>query len=279
MERKLVRKLDSRLLPTVVVIHVMNHIDSSDVQYDTVLAMLFVMYILAQVPSNMLLNYVSSQQVTTNYAGALICRLFLGLPEAAFYPGIIYLLSRWYTKKELSKRTALLSAGSAVANVIGNESCHRWKEKGISERGDGFLAMYAADSLHATCKFTSNKQVVPARLRLSQLNEMFMRLTIHSAQPNNTRWLSPSEQRLAQIRMTEDAGEADEDNLEDSPPWALAALICYLNAWHADKTGERFFHVTIWLFSVIIGYVLALSSMSIPGLLVSQQLLSQMLTH
>lgn len=36
------------------------------------------------------------------------------------------------------------------------------------------------------------------------------------SQPNNTRWLSPSERRLAQIRLAEDAGEADEDSVEDS---------------------------------------------------------------
>ncbi|KAG6827460.1 hypothetical protein H0H92_011699 [Tricholoma furcatifolium] len=36
-------------------------------------------------------------------------------------------------------------------------------------------------------------------------------------QPNNTRWLSGSERQLAQARMAEDAGEADEDNAEDSP--------------------------------------------------------------
>jgi MFS family permease len=38
-------------------------------------------------------------QITQNFAGILACRVFIGLPEAAFYPGAIYLLSRWYTKK------------------------------------------------------------------------------------------------------------------------------------------------------------------------------------
>ncbi len=35
--------------------------------------------------------------------------------------------------------------------------------------------------------------------------------------PHNTRWISPQEQRLAQARIAEDAGEADKDNKEDSP--------------------------------------------------------------
>lgn len=35
-------------------------------------------------------------------------------------------------------------------------------------------------------------------------------------QPHNTKWLSPAERRLAQVRLAEDAGEADEDSKEDS---------------------------------------------------------------
>jgi len=35
-------------------------------------------------------------------------------------------------------------------------------------------------------------------------------------QPNNTRWLTPAERRLAQVRLAEDAGEADQDSAEDS---------------------------------------------------------------
>lgn len=38
----------------------------------------------------------------------------------------------------------------------------------------------------------------------------------HIIQPDNTRWLSPAERRLAQVRLAEDAGEADKDGAEDS---------------------------------------------------------------
>jgi len=34
--------------------------------------------------------------------------------------------------------------------------------------------------------------------------------------PHNTRWLSPEESRLAQVRLAEEAGEADNDGTEDS---------------------------------------------------------------
>ena len=37
-----------------------------------------------------------------------------------------------------------------------------------------------------------------------------------SFQPHNTRWMNAVERRLAQARLSEDAGEADKDNTEDS---------------------------------------------------------------
>ncbi|KAG0693959.1 major facilitator superfamily domain-containing protein [Suillus ampliporus] len=115
-ERRLVRKLDFRLLPTIVIIFIMNYIDRvaitsarlkgletdlglTDIQYDTVVAILYVSYCPAQIPSNMLLNYVTRPTfyigtcvvlwgltsaltgVTHNFAGIIACRLFIGIPE------------------------------------------------------------------------------------------------------------------------------------------------------------------------------------------------------
>lgn len=36
------------------------------------------------------------------------------------------------------------------------------------------------------------------------------------SQPHNTRWLTTDECQLAQARLSEDAGEADKDNPEES---------------------------------------------------------------
>ena len=53
--------------------------------------------------------------VTTGFVGALLTRFFLGFVEAAFFPGALFLLSKWYTRKELGVRTALLSCGSLIS--------------------------------------------------------------------------------------------------------------------------------------------------------------------
>ncbi|KAJ3484026.1 hypothetical protein NLI96_g5905 [Meripilus lineatus] len=145
--------------------------------------------------------------------------------------------------------------------------------------------------------------------------------------PHNTRWLSPAQRRLAQVRLAEDAGEADEDSSEESaftglilaikdpkvsifammscsqllgcsfvsffptltatlgfsttntlllaaPPWVWATAVCLLNARNADRTGERFFHITIWFWGVILGYIIGVSTMSVGGRYVAMFLMA-----
>lgn len=53
---------------------------------------------------------------TNSPASLLTVRFFLGVIEAPFFPGAIYLLSCWYTKKELGLRMALLICGLLLSN-------------------------------------------------------------------------------------------------------------------------------------------------------------------
>jgi MFS family permease len=107
-------------------------------QYQVGLSILFVGYILMQVPSNMVLNYVGrpswylgfftiawglvsacTSQVT-NYAGIVTARFILGIVEAPFFAGVLFYLSKWYTKDELAKRNAIFYSGSLVSGAFGN---------------------------------------------------------------------------------------------------------------------------------------------------------------
>ncbi|KAF8218614.1 MFS general substrate transporter [Tricholoma matsutake] len=236
-ERKLVRKLDMRLLPTVVIIYLMNYIDrngittarlqgmeqdlvvlylSQDVQYATVIAILYASYCPAQIPSNMVC-WVNSPSwyiggcvvvwgltsaltgVTKNFSGILACRVFIGLPEAAFYPGSVYLLSRWYTKKELAFRSAILYVGLLISNAFGSLMA-----AGILSTMEGKLGIRAWRWLFY---IEGSITIVIGFISMWALPDY----------PNNTRWITGADRQLAQARMSEDAGEADRDNAEDSP--------------------------------------------------------------
>lgn len=86
------------------------------VQFNTTVSILFVGYVLMQIPSNMLITrikpgiYMSAWMLVwavvsgctalvQNFGGLVACRFFLGITEAPFYPGATYMLSIFYTRK------------------------------------------------------------------------------------------------------------------------------------------------------------------------------------
>lgn len=113
IEKKLRRKIDGRIMPLVILVYLMNYIDRNNyaaaklqglsqdlhlkgAQYQTGLSILFVGYIIGQVPSNLFLNYCGrpslyigffvvawglvstlTSQVKT-YGGIVACRFILG---------------------------------------------------------------------------------------------------------------------------------------------------------------------------------------------------------
>ena len=91
-----------------------------------------------QVPSNAMLNFsgrpsfylgffvtawglvscLTSQ--VTSYGDIVACRFILGLVEAPFFAGVLFYLSKWYTKGELNLRMSIFYAGSLLSGAFGN---------------------------------------------------------------------------------------------------------------------------------------------------------------
>ena len=152
VEKRLKRKLDARC-SLFVLIYIMNYLDRNNIaaarlrglqddlqldnqQYATCLSILYAGYILMQVPSNIFINrierpslYISLVMlvwglvstlsgVVTNFAGMVSVRFFLGFIEAAFLPGALLVLSKWYTRRELTVRNAILFCGNLISNAF-----------------------------------------------------------------------------------------------------------------------------------------------------------------
>ncbi|KAK1980694.1 major facilitator superfamily transporter [Colletotrichum cereale] len=149
LEKKLVRRLDMTLMPMLWVLYLFNYLDRAsisqarlssfeadlmltDTQFATAVAVLVPGYVAAQIPSNMILPYVrpslylpccalvwsgvsAAMAGVKNYNGLVACRVVLGLCEAPLLPGAIYLMSCWYTRKEIALRTAILYTGLVLA--------------------------------------------------------------------------------------------------------------------------------------------------------------------
>lgn len=87
--------------------------------FNVAISVLFVGYILGQIPSNLILSrvrpslYLSAfvalwgavsacTAAADNFSHLVVIRFFLGVTESPYFPGALFLLSSWYTKKELA---------------------------------------------------------------------------------------------------------------------------------------------------------------------------------
>ncbi|KAK5172872.1 uncharacterized protein LTR77_002992 [Saxophila tyrrhenica] len=145
-ERKLVRKLDLHIVPTVMLLVNIGNarlyglekdLGLQGNQYQIAVSLLFVTYIISELPSNLVIKHyvrpsrwiafitVSWGIIATltglcqNYAGLIVCRLFLGLVEGGLFPGCAIYLTFFYTKRELALRVGYLFVSAALAGACG----------------------------------------------------------------------------------------------------------------------------------------------------------------
>lgn len=355
LERKLVRKIDTRLLPMLILMYIMNYLDRNNIaaarlaglqdpkskggidltttEYLTALSILFVGYLLMQIPSNLFLNKIGKPAIylptvmiiwgtisaatagAQSYGGLIAIRFFLGFVEAAYFPGCLFFLSSWYTRKELGFRTALLYSGSLLSGAFSGLI-----SAGITNGLDGARGLRAWRWLFI----------------IEGVITIFFAFCAYFALPNfprTTTWLTENERQLAIWRLDEDIGEDDWMGSEQQtffhgmklafrdvkmwilvlshnvfslisadfwqmallfgfvasgtvtnlfptvvatlkysdvnsllltvPPYVLAVITSFFNAWHADRTGERYFHITVPLYFAVIAFIIAATTTSI----------------
>lgn len=152
IEKRLLWKLDLRC-SLFVLIYIMNYLDRNNIaaarlgglqedlnldntEYATCLGILYVGYVLTQIPSNIAINRIERPSyyiaiamflwglistltgLVQNFVGMVMVRFFLGFVEAVFLPGVLLILSKWYTRKELTTRNAVLFCGNLIANAF-----------------------------------------------------------------------------------------------------------------------------------------------------------------
>jgi MFS family permease len=65
-------------------------------------------------------GFVATIQATvTSWSGLMVCRVFLGIFEACYGPGVPLYLSYFYPREKLGFRTGIFLSGSALANAYG----------------------------------------------------------------------------------------------------------------------------------------------------------------
>ncbi|KAL5417683.1 hypothetical protein PMIN06_009502 [Paraphaeosphaeria minitans] len=334
-EIALVKKLDRWIMPMLWSMYWLNYLDRNAIalarindleedlnltsaQYQTCVSILFVGYLLGQIPSNMFLTrtrpsrYMGTAMmlwaivsgltaVSKNFTGLLLTRFFLGLTEAPYYPGAVYLLSIFYTRKEVATRIAILYTGNilatAFAGLIAAGIFHGLDDvAGISGWRWLFILQGAVTFVIAVVGFF----LLPDF-------------------PHNTKWLKPEERLLATNRMELDTvGNEGETSTRKGfmqaakdpmvwifalmahmhlaangfknffptvvetlgfnqtitlvltcPPYLIAGAVTIAVSWSSGKFNERTWHITLSKAVATIGFVSACATMDLAGRYVS----------
>ncbi|KAL7918682.1 major facilitator superfamily domain-containing protein [Trichoderma austrokoningii] len=334
VEKSLKRKLDARC-SLFILIYIMNYLDRNnigaarlkglqkdlnlnDTQYATCLSILYVGYILMQVPSNMFINRIQRPSlyiacamtvwglistlsgIARDFKDLVVIRFFLGFVEAAFLPGALLILSKWYTRRELTTRNALLFCGNLISNAFSSLVA-----AGVLSNMQGVLGHAAWRWLFFIEGAATMTIAISAAFILPDL-------------PTNARGFTEEEKQVAQLRMLEDVGEADTDSsgqgafdglimcgkdvkvylmmltltayvvglsfnaffptltgtlgfayvptlLMSSPPWVFACLVSLVVSWNADRTQEKFFHIISPIIMGVIGFIISMSTLNVAA--------------
>ncbi|KAK7000695.1 major facilitator superfamily domain-containing protein [Favolaschia claudopus] len=151
--KRILRKLDVHLLPFVSLLYLLSFLDRANIgnariagmavdahltglRYNTIAAVFFIPYALAEVPSNIALKLfrpsrwipsimvawglvMTLMSLCKNYHDLIIARIFLGLAEAGLFPGITFYLSLWYRRRDVAARVAIFFSAATIAGAFG----------------------------------------------------------------------------------------------------------------------------------------------------------------
>ncbi|EAS29388.3 MFS transporter [Coccidioides immitis RS] len=330
-EINLVKKLDFRIMPTLFAMYFLNYVDRNTIaqarlnglekdlgmhgtQFNTTVSILFVGYILTQVPSNMLITrvppsiYMSTWMViwatvsactalVQSYAGMVVCRFLLGITEAPFYPGATYILSIFYTRKEVAARIAVLYAAQILATGV----------SGLIAAG----VFYGLDDVRGISGWRWLFIIEGCVTAVVA----FAGFWLLPNTPSTTRWLKPEERELAHARIEMDKmGEPEQASAMEGlrqacrdkrtwifclmqnfhlsacgfnsffptvvktigfnttitllltcPPFIFAGIVGILFGYSSGRFHERTWHITVGLTTAIVGFVIAACTLNTAG--------------
>lgn len=124
--------------------------------------------------------------LTKNYTGLVLVRFFLGITEAPFYPGALYLLSLFYTRKEIALRISILYSGNIVVTAL-----------------SGLIALATFQTLDGTHGIRGWQWLFIIE-GVVTFGVAVLGLVMLPDHPLTTSWLGPEERELAHARILAD---------------------------------------------------------------------------
>ncbi|KAJ5844525.1 uncharacterized protein N7525_002266 [Penicillium rubens] len=153
-EKKLVRKIDFMVLPIMVFAYMMAFLDKQTLNYTSLMgiredlhlvgsqyswssSIFYFGYLFFSYPASLLMvkfplgKYLTTvfimwavvlacHAATTNFAGLMVARFFLGCTEASLSPGFTLITSLWYRTSEQPLRHGIWFCGNSLSLIFGN---------------------------------------------------------------------------------------------------------------------------------------------------------------
>ncbi|KAE8331897.1 major facilitator superfamily domain-containing protein [Aspergillus sergii] len=322
VEIRLVRKLDTWIMPTLWLMYWLNYLDRNAIalarlndleedlnlsssEYQTCVSILFVGYLLGQVPSNMLITRVRPSwymsgcmalwavvsaitALAKDFKGLLLVRFFLGVT------GALYMLSIFYTRKEIATRISILYTGNILATA--------------------FAGLIAAGIFHGMDDLAGISGWQWLFILQGAVTFLIAALSIFTLpdDPLVTRWLTEEERKLAHERIVADTVGARHQTSTFSglkeaardpklwlfafmqhmhlaangfknffptavetlgfsttitlvltcPPYLIAGLISVVWSWSSGRLNERTWHITVAKAIAIFGFILGCATLN-----------------
>ncbi|KAK0735930.1 major facilitator superfamily domain-containing protein [Schizothecium vesticola] len=225
-EARMLRRIDMHVIPFVSVLYLLAFLDRVNVgnakafhliddlklkgtEFNTVLTIFFIPYILLEIPSNVLLKKLSPriwlsicclgfgivttfQGLTQNYGGILATRFLLGVFECGMFPGCFYLISMWYKRSEAQKRYSFFFSSTSLAGAFG-----------------GLLAS-AIGKMDGVRGYSGWRWIFILEGLITVAFGLFFLFTFPSF-PEEAKWLTPEEKAYVKARLRADQGDNGAD--------------------------------------------------------------------
>ncbi|ORX94249.1 MFS general substrate transporter [Basidiobolus meristosporus CBS 931.73] len=286
-------------------IHIEDDLNLTSSQYAWVLSVFFIGFIVFDIPSNLVIKRFSPSRwiarimvswgaVTmatagvTNFAGLVAARFFLGVAEAGLFPGLIFYLTFWYTRREQCTRFALFFSSASLAGAFGGALAYGMGRMNGVSKLKGWQWIFLIEGL--------------ATILVGIITWFYL-----PNYPHQAKWLTESERELAEARLSQDFTNLSESKFDRSqftnavksyktwmymfmyvgvntpvysislflptivrglgfssltaqlftcPPYFLAFLFTLATSYHSDRTKERGYHLILQAGVGIVGLVL-----------------------
>ncbi|KAF2459345.1 major facilitator superfamily protein [Lineolata rhizophorae] len=228
-EKKLLYKTDLHVVPVLFVLFILAFLDRINIgnariqgmeeelnmsgnDYNVVLFIFFIPYILFEVPSNIVIKRVApstwlalimtlwgivtiGEGLVNTVGGLIAMRFLLGLFEAGLFPGCIYLISMYYKRYELQWRLTLFFSASILAGAFGGLLAYALAKMEGIQGYRGWRWIFIIEGVATAVIGIVSKFFIPDW-------------------PHTAKFLSDDERTLLLARLASDQGDSAMDRLD-----------------------------------------------------------------